>query len=118
MRQKGKGNSRKNDNITRGNKPESTSKRRKINYKFTKGKTIETKQDILKQRKKFCLQVGGDDTKTYQQPDAREAEQIWSKGWQQTEHKKTIGLATWEKSKKYTKMDRRRKYSSIHSEQH
>ena len=42
----------------------------------TKGKTIQTKQDILKQRKKFYYQVGGDDTKTDQEPDVRETERF------------------------------------------
>ena len=38
--------------------------------------------------RKFYQQVGGDDTKTYQQPDAREAEQFLSKIWQPGEHNK------------------------------
>ena len=38
-------------------------------------KKIQTKQDIPKQWK-FYQQIGGDDTKTYQQSDAREAEQF------------------------------------------
>ena len=38
--------------------------------------------------RKFYQQVGGNDTKTYQQPDARETEQFWSKIWQPREHNK------------------------------
>ena len=30
--------------------------------------------------------MGGDDSKTYQQPDARETEQFWTKIWQPREH--------------------------------
>ena len=29
--------------------------------------------------RKFCQEVGGDDTKTYQQLDARETERFWTK---------------------------------------
>ena len=38
-----------NNNITQGNKPESTGERRKIKDISTKGKIIQTKQDIPKQ---------------------------------------------------------------------
>ena len=43
---------RKNNNTTWGNKPESSGERREIKEILTKGKTIQTKQDIPKQRKK------------------------------------------------------------------
>ena len=39
-------------------------------------------------KKKFYQQVARDDMKTYQQLDAREAEQFWSKIWQLREHNK------------------------------
>ena len=42
---------KKNDDTTRGIKQESTGERRKIKKISRKGKTIQTKQDILKQRK-------------------------------------------------------------------
>ena len=32
--------------------------------------------------RKFYQQLGGHDTKTYQQPDARETERFWTKIWQ------------------------------------
>ena len=38
--------------------------------------------------RKFYQQVGWDDTKTYQQPDAREAEQFWCKICQPRENNK------------------------------
>ena len=38
--------------------------------------------------RKFYRQIEGDDTKTYQQPDSREAEQFWSKIWKPREHNK------------------------------
>ena len=41
-----------------------------------------------RQNRKFYQQVEGDDTNTHQQPDAREAEQFWSKIMQPREHKK------------------------------
>ena len=43
---------------------------------------------FLKQRKKFYQQLGGDDTKTYQQPDAKETERFWTKIWQPKKKKK------------------------------
>ena len=32
--------------------------------------------------RKFCQQLGGSDTKTYQQPDAKETERFWAKIWE------------------------------------
>ena len=57
------------------------SERKKIKKKSTKGKSIETKLDMTKQGKK-TLSTGNEyGTATYQQPDARETEQFWSKIW-------------------------------------
>ena len=36
--------------------------------------------------RKFYQQCGGDDTKTFQRPDARENGQFWTKIWQPKEH--------------------------------
>ena len=49
----GKDNTRKNNNTIWGNKPEGLGERRETKAISTKGKTIQTKQDILKQRKKI-----------------------------------------------------------------
>ena len=38
--------------------------------------------------RKFYQQLGGDDTKTYQQLDARETEWFWTKIWQPRKHNK------------------------------
>ena len=87
QKQKGKGNAkRKLNNVTCGNKPENHVERKKINEISTKGKTIQIKQDIPKQRKKFLQQAEGDDTKIYQQPVARETERFWTKTWQPKNH--------------------------------
>ena len=43
----------------------------------TKGKTIQTKQDIPKQKKTILSTIVRAWHKTYQQPDVRETEQIW-----------------------------------------
>ena len=51
--QKRKTYTRKNTNTTRGNKPEKAGERRKIKKISRKGKTMQPKQDILKQRKKI-----------------------------------------------------------------
>ena len=36
--------------------------------------------------RKFYQHLGGHDTKTYQQPDARETERFWTKIWQPEKH--------------------------------
>ena len=36
--------------------------------------------------RKFYQQLGGSDTKTYQQPDIKETERFWIKIWQQKKH--------------------------------
>ena len=36
--------------------------------------------------RKFYQQLGGHDIKTYQQPDAKETEQFWTKIWQPKKH--------------------------------
>ena len=51
-------NTRKNNNSTGGNKPERTCKRRKIKEISTKGKTMQIKPDIPKQRKKIQSKTG------------------------------------------------------------
>ena len=55
--EEGTGNMGKNNNITWGNKPENTGQRRKIKEISTKGKTIQTKQDIPKQRKEILSTI-------------------------------------------------------------
>ena len=50
---KEKATQEKTYNTTRGNKPESTGERMKIKKISRKGKTIQTKQNIPKQRKKI-----------------------------------------------------------------
>ena len=79
---KKKNNTRENNNTTWGNKSKGTGERRKIKKITRKSRTIQTKQDIPKQRKK----IRGDDTKTYQQLEAREAEQLRSWIWQPRAH--------------------------------
>ena len=56
--QNGKVNTRKNNSTTLGNKPKSSGERREIKEISTKGKTIQTKQDIPKQRKKILPTTG------------------------------------------------------------
>ena len=36
--------------------------------------------------RKFYQQMGGSDTKTYQQPDIKETERFWTKIWQPKKH--------------------------------
>ena len=40
--------------------------------------------------RKFYQQLGRDDTKTYQQPDAREIERFWTKIWQPKKHNEKV----------------------------
>ena len=57
-REEGTGNIGKNNSTTWGNKTESTGQRRKTKEISTKGNTIQTKQDIPKQRKKLLSLIG------------------------------------------------------------
>ena len=57
-RKKGTSNTGKNNSTTWGNKPESAGERRKIKEISTKGKTIQTKQDFPKPRKKILSTIG------------------------------------------------------------
>ena len=57
-RQKGKDNTRKNNNTTWGNKPESTGERRKKKEIPTKGKTLQAKHYIPNQAKKILPTSG------------------------------------------------------------
>ena len=59
----------KNNDTTLGKKPEITVERGNIKKISRQSKTIETKQNIPKQRKKISQLVEGDGPKTYQQPD-------------------------------------------------
>ena len=56
--QKGTSNTRKNNSTTWKNKPEAAGERRKNKEISTKGKTIQTKQDFLKQRNKILSTIG------------------------------------------------------------
>ena len=58
----------------------------KIKEISTKGKTIQKKQVFPKQRKKIISTTGRGDTRTYQQPDAKETERFWTKIWQPKKH--------------------------------
>ena len=51
--QNGKDNTRKINSTTWGNKPESSGKRREIKEISTKGKTIQTKQEIQNNERNF-----------------------------------------------------------------
>ena len=60
-----------------------------------------------------------DDTKTYQQPDARETERFWTKIWQPRKHKeKAEWINNMTKELEGSKKARKRKYKSIYSKQH
>ena len=59
LEQKGKSKTSNNDNTTRGNKLKSTGEKRKIKKIPRQGKTIQTKKDIPKQRKKIQTAVWG-----------------------------------------------------------
>ena len=74
-----------------------TTQLEEINQKIlAKEKRLKRYQDNVKQYKQnrtienkekyFYCQVGGEYTRTAQQPDAKEAKQFWSKIWKQKEH--------------------------------
>ena len=60
-------------------------------------KTLQTKQDIAKQRKQFYQQLEGECMNTYQQTDDKETKQFWSKIWKRRGYKKK---AEWISNKK------------------
>ena len=75
----------KNNNKTWGNKTERTGERREIKEISVKGKTVQTKKDIRKQREEI-LSISG--WRTWK-PDTRETEQFSSKIWQPREEQKS-----------------------------
>ena len=74
----GKDNKRQNNSTTWGYKPEGSGERREIKecQRVTQYKQNRTFQNS---ERKFYQQLGGHDTKTYQQPDAKETERYWTK---------------------------------------
>ena len=52
-----------------------------------KVKQYKQNRTFLNNKRKFYL-VGGEYTKTNQEPDAKEAKQLWSKIWEQKEYKR------------------------------
>ena len=68
-----KDNTRKNNSTTWGNKPEGSGKRNETKEISTKGKTIQIKQDIPKQRKKILSTIGMSMTQKHtRQPEKRQ----------------------------------------------
>ena len=69
--------------------------------------------------RKFYQQLAGDDTKTYQQPDAKETEPFWTEIWQPKNiTKKPNGWTTWQKNNKGSEKAWKWKYKSIYSKWH
>ena len=81
--QKGKGNTRKM--TAWGNKPEGSCEGRLKRHR-QRVKQYRQNRTFQNNEKKFYQQQGGDDTKTYQQPDARKTERSWTKMWQAKKH--------------------------------
>ena len=69
-----------------GNKPEGSSERRKTKEISTKGKTIHTKQDIPKQRKKISSTSGRAWHKNIPTTRHQRTERFWTKIWQPKKH--------------------------------
>ena len=76
----------KTKNTTQVNKSKGNGERRETKKISRQDKTIQTKQDIPKERKKILLAEGRDYTKTYQHSDNKETKQFWSKIWKRREH--------------------------------
>ena len=49
-------------------------------------KQYRQNRTFQKNERKFYQQLGGSDTKTYQQPDIKETERFWTKIWQPKKH--------------------------------
>ena len=78
---KEKATKEKNNNKTWGNKPEITSEWKRIKETATKRKKYRQNRTSQNIERKFYQQLVGDDTKTFQQPDAKETERFWTKIW-------------------------------------
>ena len=74
----------KTSNTTRGDESEGSGERRKTKNIPRQDQTIQTKQDVPKQRKKILSTCKGENA--YQQPDDKKAKQLWDKIWKQREH--------------------------------
>ena len=84
--EKRKNNTSKTSNTSQRNKSEGTSERKKTKKISRQEEIIQTKKDIPKRQKKFCLQA--ECTKTYKQPDDKESKQFWGKIWERTWEKR------------------------------
>ena len=82
LEQNGKGNTRNNNNATWGNNPESTGERWKIKEISTKGKTIQTKQNIVKRRRTILSTAGGRWHENIPTTRCKRNWTIWTKIWQ------------------------------------
>ena len=51
---------------------------------FGQNRTFQNKE------RKFYQELGGHDTKTYQQPDTKETERFWTKIWQPKKHDEKV----------------------------
>ena len=85
-REKGTGNTRKNNSTTWGNKPKSAGQIRKIKEISTKGKTIQTKQDFPEPRKEILSTIRREWHKNIPKLDVKETERFGTKIWQPKKH--------------------------------
>ena len=76
----------KNNRTTWGNKPESTGKEGRLKRYQQRVKQYRQNKTFRNNERKFYQQLGGSDTKTYQQPDAKETERFWAKIWESKKH--------------------------------
>ena len=49
-------------------------------------KTGQQNWTVENNKRKFCLEVGGECTRAYQQQDAKKAKEFWSKIWEKEEY--------------------------------
>ena len=61
-------------------------KERRLKRYRQRVKQYRQKRTFQNNKRKFYRQLGGNDIKTYQQPDAKEIEQFWKKIWQPKKH--------------------------------
>ena len=61
-------------------------KERRLKRYRQRVKQYRQKRTFQNNERKFYQQLGGDDDKTYQLPDAKETERFWTKIWQPKQH--------------------------------
>ena len=84
--EEGTGNMGENNCTTWGKKQNVMAKEGRLKRYRQRVKQYRQNRTFQNNERKFYQQLGGSDTKTYQQPDIKETERFWTKIWQPKKH--------------------------------